>query len=65
MIVFVAGDTPLDATLLDFFLKGNLSLEKARRAKPYEWLPDQGWQDLMRLVQVGVVCVWGGRFTVH
>jgi dynein heavy chain len=46
------GDNPVDSQFLDFFLKGNLSLEKARRQKPYEWFPDQGWQDLMRLVQV-------------
>ncbi len=48
-----AGDTPLDPQFLDFFLKGNLSLEKSHRQKPYEWFPDQGWQDLMRLVQLG------------
>lgn len=28
-------------------------MEKARRHKPYEWLPDQGWQDMMRLVAIG------------
>ena len=38
---------------MDFFLKGNMSLEKAHRHKPYDWLPDQGWQDLTRLVQLG------------
>jgi dynein heavy chain len=48
-----AGETPLDLNFIDFFLKGNLSLEKARRHKLYEWLPDQGWQDLTRLVQIG------------
>lgn len=60
-----AGETPLDSNFVDFFLKGNLSLEKARRPKPYEWLPDQGWQDLTRLVQIGAsklnasgACVW-------
>ncbi|OXB64089.1 hypothetical protein ASZ78_002019 [Callipepla squamata] len=34
---------------LDFFLKGNISLEKSARKKPYAWLPDQGWEDLIRL----------------
>ncbi|XP_072207474.1 dynein axonemal heavy chain 10 [Excalfactoria chinensis] len=34
---------------LDFFLKGNISLEKSERKKPYAWLPDQGWEDLIRL----------------
>ncbi|KAG9487629.1 hypothetical protein GDO78_007442 [Eleutherodactylus coqui] len=34
---------------LDFFLKGNIALEKSRRKKPCSWLPDQGWEDIMRL----------------
>ncbi|KAM6052185.1 dynein axonemal heavy chain 10 [Chlamydotis macqueenii] len=34
---------------LEFFLKGNISLEKSARKKPYPWLPDQGWEDLIRL----------------
>lgn len=37
---------------LDFFLKGNLSLERHPRRKPHDWLPDQGWQDLMRLTEL-------------
>eukprot|EP00955_Chlamydomonas_euryale_P094425 364857-Chlamydomonas_euryale.AAC.10 len=46
------GDVPLDPVFLDFFLKGNLSLEKEQRVRPYEWLPDKGWQDLIRLVEL-------------
>ncbi|XP_045502201.1 dynein axonemal heavy chain 10 [Colias croceus] len=34
---------------LDFFIKGNISLEKAARACPASWLPSQGWQDIMKL----------------
>ncbi|XP_067862341.1 dynein axonemal heavy chain 10 [Heptranchias perlo] len=34
---------------LEFFLKGNISLEKSKRAKPCHWLPDQGWEDIIRL----------------
>ena len=34
---------------LDFFLKGNLSLEKSERARPYAWFPENGWQDLTRM----------------
>lgn len=30
-------------------LKGNLSLEKSKRKKPYNWLPDQSWEDCIRL----------------
>lgn len=43
----------LDGQFLDFFLKGNLSLEKSARRKPAEWLPDQGWQDVLRLAELG------------
>lgn len=39
----------LNQALLDFFLKGNLSLEKSERKKPYSWFPETGWHDLMRL----------------
>uniref|UniRef100_A0A673VC35 Dynein axonemal heavy chain 10 n=1 Tax=Suricata suricatta TaxID=37032 RepID=A0A673VC35_SURSU len=37
---------------LDFFLKGNLSLEKSPRKKPCTWLPDQGWEDIMLLSEM-------------
>ena len=30
-----------DPAQLDFFLKGNLALEKDTRRKPHSWLPDQ------------------------
>ncbi|XP_074410515.1 dynein axonemal heavy chain 10 isoform X7 [Zonotrichia albicollis] len=36
----------------DFFLKGNISLEKSARKKPFPWLPDQGWEDLIRLSEL-------------
>jgi dynein heavy chain, axonemal len=45
-------EQPLDLELLAFFLKGNLSLDKSPRLKPHAWLPDQGWQDLLRLVEL-------------
>ena len=34
---------------LDFFIKGNIALEKSKRKKPFNWLPDQGWEDCVRL----------------
>ncbi|XP_028025407.1 dynein heavy chain 10, axonemal [Bombyx mandarina] len=34
---------------LDFFIKGNVSLEKSARASPAPWMPAQGWQDIMKL----------------
>jgi dynein heavy chain len=34
---------------LDFFIKGNIALEKSKRKKPHSWLPDQTWEDCTRL----------------
>ncbi len=34
---------------LDFFIKGNISLEKSKRKKPFAWLPEQTWEDSVRL----------------
>ncbi|KAL1274160.1 hypothetical protein QQF64_026974 [Cirrhinus molitorella] len=44
------GRAPQDE--LEFFLKGNLSLEKSKRKKLCEWLPDQGWEDIVRLMEL-------------
>ena len=44
------GEDALNREQLDFFLKGNLSLEKSERKKPHEWWPDQGWEDIMALI---------------
>lgn len=30
-------------------LKGNIALEKSKRKKPFTWLPDQTWEDCVRL----------------
>eukprot|EP00741_Cyanophora_paradoxa_P015322 tig00000194_g14791.t1 len=44
------GDGKLNHRELDFFIKGNLSLEKNARGNPFPaWIADQGWQDLMML----------------
>ena len=37
---------------LNFFLKGNISLEKCSRGKPNPWIPDQGWEDIIKLTQI-------------
>ncbi|XP_067084612.1 dynein axonemal heavy chain 10 [Osmerus mordax] len=37
---------------LEFFLKGNLSLEKSKSRKPCSWLADQGWEDVVRLAEL-------------
>ena len=34
---------------LDFFIKGNIALEKSKRKKPFSWVPDQSWEDCVRL----------------
>jgi dynein heavy chain len=34
---------------LDFFIKGNLSLEKSKRKKPANWIHDSTWEDCVRL----------------
>ena len=51
-IKIMEADGKLRQDELDFFLKGNIALEKSARTKPYGWLPDQGWEDLLRLVTV-------------
>lgn len=43
----------LDHAQLEFFLKGNLSLEKDERKNPHSWLSEAGWHDLMRLSKIG------------
>ncbi|XP_056232067.1 dynein axonemal heavy chain 10 [Seriola aureovittata] len=37
---------------LEFFIKGNLSLEKSKRKKPCDWLSDQGWEDIVKLAEL-------------
>ncbi|XP_015260407.1 PREDICTED: dynein heavy chain 10, axonemal [Cyprinodon variegatus] len=37
---------------LEFFIKGNLSLEKSSKKKPCDWLPDQGWEDVVKLSEI-------------
>uniref|UniRef100_H9GM01 Dynein axonemal heavy chain 10 n=1 Tax=Anolis carolinensis TaxID=28377 RepID=H9GM01_ANOCA len=37
---------------LDFFLKGNISLEKSARKKPCLWISDQGWEDVIRIAEL-------------
>lgn len=53
-IRIIDGDGLLNHLHLDFFLKGNLSLEKAAEPNPYPaWFPDQGWQDIVRMIELG------------
>jgi dynein heavy chain len=43
------GDNALDQIELDFFLKGNTSLDAVESRKPYDWITDNSWKDLQRL----------------
>ena len=47
------GDGELNKVELDFFLKGNTSLDTISRDKPYVWLSINGWKDLHRLNTLG------------
>jgi dynein heavy chain len=51
-IKIMQADDNLKQEELDFFVKGNISLEKSSRKKPYTWLSDQGWQDVLKLCTV-------------
>ncbi|XP_061623123.1 dynein axonemal heavy chain 10-like [Phyllopteryx taeniolatus] len=37
---------------LEFFIKGNLSLEKSSRQKTCNWLTDSGWEDVVKLSEL-------------
>lgn len=47
MIMDNAND--LDLIELDFFLKGNTSLEAIESKKPYKWISENGWKDMQKL----------------
>lgn len=40
------GDSILDHIELDFFLKGNTSLDAVEARKPYKWISDNAWKDI-------------------
>jgi dynein heavy chain len=47
------GDEKLNRSELDFFLKGNTSLDALAQKKPYNWMSEAGWKDCTKLVEVG------------
>jgi len=47
------GDDDLNKIELDFFLKGNTSLDAVTRKKPFEWISDNGWKDATKLEELG------------
>lgn len=49
MVISIKEDEPLyflDQEELEFFLKGNPSLDNPKNEKPYEWMTKSGWKDL-------------------
>jgi len=43
------GADDLNQVELDFFLKGNTSLDAIERKKPGPWISDNGWKDIQKL----------------
>lgn len=52
-VMIMDGENELNKLELDFFLKGNTSLEQMARDKPYNWLSANGWKDMLRLATLG------------
>ena len=50
-IKILQAEGAIDNTQLDFFLKGNLSLEKSQHRKPFAWIPDQVMQNTAPCLQ--------------
>ena len=48
------GEGNLESTILDFFLKGDTSLEGVSDPCPCKWLISSGWKDLICLAGLGV-----------
>lgn len=51
-IMIQEGEDQLNRQELDFFFKGNTSLDEVSRPKPYNWLSVGGWKDMQKLVQL-------------
>lgn len=52
------GSNDLNKIELDFFLKGNTSLDSSDAKKPYAWMTENGWKDTQKLETLGEV--WTG-----
>jgi len=51
------GDDLLNRPEMDFFLKGNTSLDEVE-AKPFKWISENGWKDAVKLDTMGGI--WEG-----
>jgi dynein heavy chain len=52
------GDDILNKVELDFFLKGNTSLDAIEEKNPHKWISANSWKDLVKLNSLGEV--WNG-----
>ena len=43
------GEGRLNGELMQFFVKGNVTLENDARSSPFTWWSERGWQDLVHL----------------
>ena len=50
------GEGTLDMSVLDFFLKGDTSLEGVSEACPVAWLAGSGWKDLVCFSGLSAAC---------
>ncbi|KAJ3055760.1 Dynein heavy chain 10, axonemal [Rhizophlyctis rosea] len=48
-VKLMEAEGQIDGGELNFFLKGDVSLEQPSTPKPFAWVTDQGWKDLLRL----------------
>ncbi|KAJ3299892.1 Dynein heavy chain 10, axonemal [Borealophlyctis nickersoniae] len=48
-IKLMEAEGQIDPVELNFFLKGDVSLEQPATPKPFPWVTAQGWKDLLRL----------------
>ncbi|KAJ3336288.1 Dynein heavy chain 10, axonemal, partial [Gonapodya sp. JEL0774] len=54
-IKLLEADGNVDPAELSFFLKGDVSLEQPAKQKPYSWISDQGWKDLLMLANLNSI----------
>ena len=47
--LIMKGADNMHRASLDFFLKGDVSLEAVSQENPAEWIPNRGWKDLVKL----------------
>jgi len=58
--MIMKGDSQLDAQEMDFFLKGNTSLDQVKRKKTQKWISESGWKDMQKLSEMQQR--WGNLF---